>query len=58
MTVLVRTSSNLTDQPTDREIHVALKISYVYDYITKLSRTQGEVILNYINPNVHGVGQG
>jgi hypothetical protein len=40
------------------ELHVAIKIYYTYDYITELCRTQAEVILNYINPNVHGTGQG
>jgi hypothetical protein len=37
---------------------VALEIPYVYDCITKLCRTQAEVILNHVNPNVHGIGQG
>jgi hypothetical protein len=39
-------------------MHVALKIPYVYDYITKLCRTQKEVILNHRNPIVCGIGQG
>jgi hypothetical protein len=26
--------------------------TYVYDYITKLCRTQAEVILNHVNQNV------
>jgi hypothetical protein len=30
----------------------------MYDYITKLCRTQAEVILNRVNPNVRGIGQG
>jgi hypothetical protein len=37
---------------------VAFKIPYVYDYITKLRRTQTEVIVNHVNPNVHGAEQG
>jgi hypothetical protein len=37
---------------------VAFKISYEYDYITKLRRTQAELILNHLRPNVHGIGQG
>jgi hypothetical protein len=37
---------------------VAFKIPYVCDYITKLCRTQAEVILNPVNPNVRGIGQG
>jgi uncharacterized protein YbcV (DUF1398 family) len=40
-----------------RELHVAFKIPYVYDCITKLCRTQAEVILNHANPNVRGIGQ-
>jgi hypothetical protein len=30
----------------------------VYDYITKLCRTQAEEIINNVNPNVYGIGQG
>jgi hypothetical protein len=40
------------------ELQVAFKISYVYDYITKLCRTQAELILNHVNTNVHGTEQG
>jgi hypothetical protein len=39
-------------------MHMAFKIPYVYDYITKLCRTQAEVILNHRNPIVRGIGQG
>jgi hypothetical protein len=46
---LIRAFGNL-----DPEFHVAFKILYVYDYITKLCRTQAELILNH----VHGIGQG
>jgi hypothetical protein len=34
------------------------KSLYVYVYITKLCRTQAEVILNNVNPNILGIGQG
>jgi hypothetical protein len=34
------------------------KIPYMYDYISKLCRAQAELILNHVNPNVHGVEQG
>jgi hypothetical protein len=37
---------------------VAFKIPYVYKYITKLCRSQAELILNHVNPNVRGIGQG
>jgi hypothetical protein len=40
------------------ELHVAFKIPYVYDYITESCKTQAEIILNHVNPNVHGIGQG
>jgi hypothetical protein len=36
---------------------MASKIPYVCNYIAKLSRTQAEVILTHVNPNVHGIGQ-
>jgi hypothetical protein len=49
---------NLDRSIPARELHVAFEIPYVYDYITKLCRTQAEVILNHVNPDVHGTGQG
>jgi hypothetical protein len=39
-----------------RELRVAFKILYVYDYVIKLCRPQAEVILNHVN-NVRGIGQ-
>jgi hypothetical protein len=41
-----------------RELHKAFSIPYVYDYITKLSRQQAEVIQNHENGNVRNIGQG
>jgi hypothetical protein len=38
--------------------HLAFKIPYMYDYITKLCRRQAEVILNHENPNVCAIRQG
>jgi hypothetical protein len=40
------------------ELLVAFKIPYVFDCITKLCRTQAEVILTHVNPNVRGIRQG
>jgi hypothetical protein len=40
------------------DMHVALQISYVYDYITKLCRRQAEIIQNHENENVNNIGQG
>jgi hypothetical protein len=41
-----------------RELHVAFKISYVYDYMIKLCRTRVQVIRNHVNPNVRFIEQG
>jgi hypothetical protein len=37
---------------------MAFKILYVYDYITKLSSQQAEVLQNHDNENVRNIGQG
>jgi hypothetical protein len=39
-----------------RKMHVAFQILYIYDYITKLCRTQAEII--HKNENVRNIGQG
>jgi hypothetical protein len=41
-------------------MHVAFKIPYIYDYITKSCRQQAEVIQNHENENenVRYIGQG
>jgi hypothetical protein len=38
-------------------MHLAFKIPYVYNYITKLCRRLAEVILNHENLNVRAIGQ-
>jgi hypothetical protein len=53
-----RQTGNLVRCPPVRELHVAFKIPYMCDYVTKLCRTQAEVILNHVNPNVCGIRQG
>jgi hypothetical protein len=40
------------------KMQVAFKIPHVYDYITILCRAGAKVILNHINKNVRGIGQG
>jgi hypothetical protein len=52
-----RAIGNLDRRTPVRELHVTFKIPYVYDYITKLCRTQAEAILNHVNPNVRGIRQ-
>jgi hypothetical protein len=49
----VRRAIGYLDRRTPvRELHLAFKIHYLYDYITKLCRT------NHPNPNVRTIGQG
>jgi hypothetical protein len=55
---VLRAVGNLDRCIPVRELHVAFKIPYVYDYITNLCRTQGKAILNHVNPNARGTGQG
>jgi hypothetical protein len=49
---------NLDKRTPVRDLHLAFKIPYVYDYKTTLCRRQAEVILNHENPNVRATGQG
>jgi hypothetical protein len=55
---VLRAISNLDWRTPARDLHLAFKIPFVYDYITKLCRRQTEVILNHENPNVRAIGQG
>jgi hypothetical protein len=41
-----------------RDMHVAFKISYVYDYITKSCKQQAKVVQNHENKNFRYIGQG
>jgi hypothetical protein len=55
---VLRTIGNLPRSIPVRDLHMAFKIPYVYDYITKLCRQHAEVIQNHENENVHNIGQG
>jgi hypothetical protein len=55
---VLRAISNLDRRTPVRDLLLAFKIPYVYDYITKLCRRQAEVVLNHENPNVRAIGQG
>jgi hypothetical protein len=55
---VLRTTGNFSRHTLDRDLHVAFKISYVYDLITKLCRQQAEVIQSDQNPTVRTTGQG
>jgi hypothetical protein len=41
-----------------RDLHMAFKLPYIYDYVAKLCREQAEVVQNHENANVHNIGQG
>jgi hypothetical protein len=55
---VLRSIGNFPWRTPVRELHKAFSIPYVYDYVTKLSRQQAEVIQNHENKNVGNIGQG
>jgi hypothetical protein len=55
---VLRTIGNFPIRTPVRDLHMAIKITYVYDYITKLCRQQAEVVQNHNNENVLNIGQG
>jgi hypothetical protein len=56
--LILGAAGNLDRCTPVRELLLAFKIPYVYEYITKLCMTHAEAILNHVNPNVCGIGQG
>jgi hypothetical protein len=54
---VLRTNGNYPRRTPTRVLHMAFKIPYVYDFITKLCRRQAEVIQNHDNENVCNIGQ-
>jgi hypothetical protein len=55
---VLRAIGNLDRRTPVRDLHLAFKIPYVYDYIIKLCRRQAEVILNHENTNVRAFEHG
>jgi hypothetical protein len=55
---IVRAIGSLDRRTSVRDLHLAFKIPYVYDYIIKLCKRQAVVILNRENPNVRAIGPG
>jgi hypothetical protein len=49
-------SSNFPRRIPVRDLKMAFKLPYIYDYITKLCRQRAEVIQNY--ENVRNIGPG
>jgi hypothetical protein len=54
----LRTIGNFPRRTPARDLHMAFKIPYGYDYITKLCSQQAEVVQNHDNENVRNIGQG
>jgi hypothetical protein len=55
---VLRTIGNLPRRTLVCYLHMAFKLLYIYDYITKLCRQQAEAIQNHENANVLNIGQG
>jgi hypothetical protein len=55
---VLRTRGNLPRRISVRDFHMAFKLPYIHDYITKLWRQQAKVIQNHENANVRNIGQG
>jgi hypothetical protein len=53
------TNGNLPRLTPTRDLHMAFKIPYLYEFVTKLCRLQAaEVIQNHENVNFCNIGQG
>jgi hypothetical protein len=55
---VLRTTGNFPRRTPVRELHKAFSVPDIYDYITKLSRQQAEVIQNYENVDFRNIGEG
>jgi hypothetical protein len=55
---VLRITGNFPRRTPIRDLHMAFKHPYVYDYIIKLCRQQAEVLQNHENANVRNIGQG
>jgi len=55
--MVLRTVGNLSKSTQTLAFHLAFKIPYVYDYITKMCRKEAEVVQNRDNVNVRNIGR-
>jgi hypothetical protein len=55
---VLRTIGNFPRCTPVRDLHMAFKLPYLYDYVTKLCMRQADVIKNNENTNVRNIGQG
>jgi hypothetical protein len=54
---VLRTIDNSPRRTPTRDLHMAFKLLYIYDYTTKLCRQQTEVIQNRENADARNIGQ-
>jgi hypothetical protein len=54
---VLHTIGNLSSRTPTRDFHVAFKIPYKHDFVTKRCKQQTEVIQNHENVNVRNIGQ-
>jgi hypothetical protein len=52
---VLQTTGNFPRRTPTRDLHMAFKISYLYDFVAKLCGQQAAVILNYENVNVDSI---
>jgi hypothetical protein len=55
---VLRAIGNFPRHTPVRDLRMAFRLPYVYDYMTELCRQQAEVILNHDNKNERCIGQG
>jgi hypothetical protein len=55
---VLRTTCKFSRRTPVRELHIAFKVPYIYDCITKLCRQQVEVTQNHENANVPDIRTG
>jgi hypothetical protein len=55
---VLRTTVNLPRCTPTRDLHMAFKIPYLYDFIIKLCKQQATVTLNHENANIRSTGPG
>jgi hypothetical protein len=51
------TIGNLPRRTSTRDLHMAFKIPYLHDFVTRLCKQQAAVILNHENINIRNIGQ-
>jgi hypothetical protein len=55
---VLRITANFSSCTPVRDLHMAINLPRVYDYVTKWCRQQAEILQNYENGHVRSIGQG